>query len=306
MGNVDGVPLASQLKTVVQASRGDREGAWQTQSRFTERCVGAAQIRSLVEALRGDVDAAAETQRRFLENSRRLLDSSEIVDAVPGLAQFKSGVHLARDEVEQARDTHERFLNYCPLVSQAKSVVQAASGRKEEAIQTQRDFLDFTSKSLDKVPLIGHAKALLHHRLGDQDRAEQAMEEANRSAERGRQLFGEALQDIFQSRHPRSPGQGATSSPSSSSAGLGPCATPPGPLGDQEIREHTLCFRIAPEQVTSHGACPICMQDFHVGDSAITMQCFHVFHTPCAERWLRQCGSCPVCRVPAMLDGRGG
>merc|ERR1719436_737188 len=70
-----------------------------------------------------------------------------------------------------------------------------------------------------------------------------------------------------------------------------------GPLSERDLREHTLCLHIAPEQVKSHGACPICMQNFEEQELVTTLRCFHLFHESCASRWLLQNGNCPVCRV---------
>merc|ERR1711953_1193337 len=76
------------------------------------------------------------------------------------------------------------------------------------------------------------------------------------------------------------------------------CANAP-PLSSDDIALNTLAFHISPEQVTSHRACPICMQDFVVGEACVTLRCFHVFHCACSDRWLQQSGNCPVCRVAA-------
>jgi hypothetical protein len=48
------------------------------------------------------------------------------------------------------------------------------------------------------------------------------------------------------------------------------------------------------------------MQDFSPGDFGTTLQCFHIFHTVCAHRWLEQSGNCPVCRVQAYTPQTPG
>jgi len=289
MGNVDGVPVASQVKSLVQAARGNTDDAWATQHRFSERCVGAAQLRSAVEAIRGDVDAAAETQRKFLENSRRLLGTSEVADAVPVVSQLKSvSLLLSGSEADAhaAAETQRNFLRRCPFVSQAYSAFDLVVKGPEEAMESQREFIRFASNSADRVPGLGHLKALAHRGLGHEERAVAAFTAAERSRTRGVELLGGAARDIF---------------------GLDNEVTPPpeavcntcGPLDEVAIRHNTLLFAISEEQLRSHTACPICLVDFCLGEEALTLRCFHVFHPLCGERWLRENGNCPVCRVGA-------
>mmetsp|Transcript_44051 Transcript_44051/g.121934 ORF Transcript_44051/g.121934 Transcript_44051/m.121934 type:complete len:318 (+) Transcript_44051:68-1021(+) len=307
MGNVDGVPVASQVKSLVQVSRGDADGARETQLNFTERCIGAAQVRSFVEVARGDVESAAETQKRFLAHSRRILGRNDFVDAVPLVAQLKSFAQAAEGDQTAAMQTQQNFTKHCPVVSQAMSAYDYAMGRKEEAAESQREFLSFASKSLDRMPGLGHAKALLHHSLGDDARAEAARTQANRASEHGLQLFSAAVQDIFLPRAGRSSGdanayQSSGAAPSSDRHGSPDeeVYAAAGPLNVLAIREHTLCLNIAPEQVASHGACPICMEDFVPHELVRTLRCFHLFHSSCAEQWLKENGNCPVCRVAAV------
>jgi len=170
------------VKSLSQAARGNHAAAWETQERFTERCVGAAQVRSLVEAARGDVESAGQTQQRFLANARRLLGESEVADAIPMVAQLKS-IAVAEDgDLESAAATQRNFFRRCPVVSQGCSLIQVATGNREEAVQTQQEFLDFASRSVDKVPVVGHLKAMFHHSLGQQERADESFRRANSSA----------------------------------------------------------------------------------------------------------------------------
>lgn len=294
MGNVDGVPVASQVKSIVQITKGDAAGAWDTQNKFSQKCLGAAQVRSIIEALRGDVDAAADTQKRFLENARQLLDTSEdpsnLVDVLPVVSQLKSTACLVEGRHDEAASTQRNFTRHCPVVSQGRSLLEVATGRPDEAVETQKAFVKFTSRAFDKVPLLGHAKALIHQAAGERERGEQAMNEANRVTAKTSGLIGSALADIFM--------PGSSSSQSEDPWANERMITNAEPLTHPEIVQHTLCLNIAPEQVQSHRACPICMQDFHEGEMCTTLRCFHLFHTDCCTKWLGQSGNCPVCRVP--------
>jgi len=292
MGNVDGVPLASQVKSAVQASRGDTASAWATQEAFTERCIGAAQVKSVVQALQGDHDAAAETQRKFLANARRLLSSSEVADAVPLVSQVKAMSLIAGgtpDERRAAATSQRNFSKRCPFVSQGRSVYELATKGPEEAMETQKEFLNFASSSLDKVPVLGHFKAWGHAMMGDEERGEASLAAADASVVRGVQMLSGAVADIF--------GEGGGSA-SASPFPESQCNTC-GPLDDATIRRNTLLFEVTPEQLKSHSACPICMVDFALGEEALTLRCFHVFHPACGDKWLQSNGNCPVCRVGA-------
>nr|XP_043635644.1 E3 ubiquitin-protein ligase SIS3-like isoform X1 [Erigeron canadensis] len=42
--------------------------------------------------------------------------------------------------------------------------------------------------------------------------------------------------------------------------------------------------------------CPICLEEFHVGDEVRGLPCAHNFHVPCIDKWLRLNIKCPRCR----------
>lgn len=288
MGNVDGVPMASQVKSFVQAARGEKDAAWATQQRFSEQCIGVAQIRSIVEFSRGDHEAAAETQRQFLATARRVLSRSEIADALPGVAQLKSTALEKHGEEEAAETTRRNFSRRCLGVAQARSLYEAlVLDRRDDAVDTQREFFQAASMSIDRVPVMGHAKGWLHHAMGEHDRAGQAIDSANRSVTAGVQFMRMAYHDI--------------TTPTTQNSGEHPEGVAKmeaaGPLTPDEIRQYTLRFDVTPEQCLSFSACPICMQEFTPGDTCTTLRCFHIFHGACAQQWLQQSGNCPVCRV---------
>jgi len=311
MGNVDSVPVASQVKSAVCAARGESEAAWEIQRKFSQQCVGVAQVRAFVEVSRGDIEAAAETQRQFLETTRRVLNRSDIFDSVPGLSQMKARMLDQNGEAEAALQTRENFSSRCFGVSQALSIFDFADNRREHALARQREFLSYSSCLVDKIPVLGHVKAFVHYTLGEHTRAEQAKERASQSVNNGFQSLESAYHDITAhdrsiSLEPpryeplpevqRSHGEVLDRSglPSSTSVSTVHALTP------NEIRENTFSFLVQADQCTSFAACPVCMQDFCEGDFGTTLQCFHIFHSSCIIRWLETCGSCPVCRVPAI------
>jgi hypothetical protein len=48
------------------------------------------------------------------------------------------------------------------------------------------------------------------------------------------------------------------------------------------------------------GECPICLQSFASGEPCVRLQCKHMYHKFCINKWVaRGCSSCPLCRVDA-------
>ncbi|XP_066975328.1 uncharacterized protein [Macrobrachium rosenbergii] len=86
---VDWVPVASQFKSLVQATFGDRKGAKETQERFIRQCPVVSQVTSAVQASKGDKAAARRTQLEFL----RVVGG--LVDSVPLVGHLKGGIHYA-------------------------------------------------------------------------------------------------------------------------------------------------------------------------------------------------------------------
>lgn len=59
--------------------------------------------------------------------------------------------------------------------------------------------------------------------------------------------------------------------------------------------------QISREEISSvpeeHKSCTICMEDFKFCEEQRTLPCFHRFHKPCIDKWLRQSGICPICKT---------
>ncbi|CAH8605263.1 unnamed protein product [Schistosoma rodhaini] len=50
------------------------------------------------------------------------------------------------------------------------------------------------------------------------------------------------------------------------------------------------------EQALKLGICSICFDDFKESESVIRLPCAHTYHQTCVTTWLKQHGTCPVCR----------
>lgn len=51
--------------------------------------------------------------------------------------------------------------------------------------------------------------------------------------------------------------------------------------------------------------CTVCLSDFETGDELRALNCAHLFHTECIDRWLQYNKKCPVCRVDMDKGGAG-
>ncbi|KAG8005253.1 hypothetical protein GBF38_011230 [Nibea albiflora] len=61
----------------------------------------------------------------------------------------------------------------------------------------------------------------------------------------------------------------------------------------------TVC--IAQEQTDCRLECPVCREEYSLGESVRKLPCLHYFHSECIVPWLELHDTCPVCRK--SLDG---
>ncbi|OXM78657.1 hypothetical protein C364_03586 [Cryptococcus neoformans Bt63] len=48
--------------------------------------------------------------------------------------------------------------------------------------------------------------------------------------------------------------------------------------------------------------CPVCKDDFEIGNEVMLIPCGHIYHPDCLVPWLRQNGTCPVCRFSLVSE----
>lgn len=90
--SADGVPIASQVKSAIQAGRGDLASAEETQQRFIRQCPVISQATSAVQAALGDNEAALRTQQDFLRALPNTAGHSLLV--LGGVAQSGRALEL--------------------------------------------------------------------------------------------------------------------------------------------------------------------------------------------------------------------
>ncbi|XVF82679.1 hypothetical protein PTKIN_Ptkin16aG0068000 [Pterospermum kingtungense] len=50
------------------------------------------------------------------------------------------------------------------------------------------------------------------------------------------------------------------------------------------------------------GPCPVCLEEFLIGDEARRLPCSHIYHAGCIVEWLKKRDTCPVCRRDFQVD----
>ncbi|KAH9410912.1 putative RING-type domain-containing protein [Ordospora pajunii] len=73
-------------------------------------------------------------------------------------------------------------------------------------------------------------------------------------------------------------------------------------LSCKEIEKIPLCLYSSHEFINK--GCTICLEDFEGCSRVRHLECGHVFHAECVDRWLRRNFVCPTCRKRIAVDGR--
>ncbi|XP_067330661.1 E3 ubiquitin-protein ligase RNF126-like isoform X2 [Channa argus] len=68
------------------------------------------------------------------------------------------------------------------------------------------------------------------------------------------------------------------------------------PPADRERIKSLPTISITEEHVGAGLECPVCKEDYSVGESVRQLPCNHLFHNDCIVPWLEQHDTCPVCR----------
>ena len=83
---------------------------------------------------------------------------------IPGVAHIKAAIHLICDDEEGASRTMRDFHTKTPIVAQLTAGVAKLAGDAEFA---KEGCGVGGSKSLNALPVVGHAKGLVHYTVGD-------------------------------------------------------------------------------------------------------------------------------------------
>ncbi|XP_051520085.1 E3 ubiquitin-protein ligase RNF115-like [Myxocyprinus asiaticus] len=68
------------------------------------------------------------------------------------------------------------------------------------------------------------------------------------------------------------------------------------PPAEKEMISSLPTVSISPEQAAFRLECPVCREEYSVGESVRQLPCLHCFHSNCIVPWLQLHDTCPVCR----------
>ena len=93
MGNINAIPVISQVKSLVQVIGGNAKGAKETQESFLRTAPLFSEVNTIIHLANGNVDEAKKIQKEYFDNL------ISIVDDTPVLGHVKGTIHiLAGDE----------------------------------------------------------------------------------------------------------------------------------------------------------------------------------------------------------------
>lgn len=99
MGNIDSVPVVSQVKSLVQVIGGDARGAKRTQEKFARTAPIVSQVNSLGHAIAGDAKGAKAIQVEFGNDAYALSKSLPIVGHGIALGHAIAGDHKEAEKI---------------------------------------------------------------------------------------------------------------------------------------------------------------------------------------------------------------
>ncbi|XP_072530770.1 E3 ubiquitin-protein ligase RNF115 [Salminus brasiliensis] len=68
------------------------------------------------------------------------------------------------------------------------------------------------------------------------------------------------------------------------------------PPAEKEMISSLPTVHVSSEQAACRLECPVCREEFSVGESVRQLPCLHCFHSDCIVPWLQLHDTCPVCR----------
>ena len=68
------------------------------------------------------------------------------------------------------------------------------------------------------------------------------------------------------------------------------------PLTDLERHLVMKQANITTDMLCNQPSCPICSEDYVIGNEITQMQCSHIYHEACVIPWLEMKRKCPICR----------
>lgn len=87
----------------------------------------------------------------------------------------------ATGDLEKAREVQEDFSRKCPVISHSQALVELSLGNRKAAAETIYVSNAVLLKVADGLPVVGHAKGIVHYALRDAEKGNECMIRPNRS-----------------------------------------------------------------------------------------------------------------------------
>tara|TARA_B100001059_G_C17767393_1_gene546399 strand:+ start:640 stop:1101 length:462 start_codon:yes stop_codon:yes gene_type:complete len=70
-------------------------------------------------------------------------------------------------------------------------------------------------------------------------------------------------------------------------------------ITNKDIHTHLGSYKrinIDDDLIKHKSSCPICLEEFKVGEYKRCLSCNHTYHKKCIDKWIKKCNTCPECR----------
>jgi len=106
---------------------------------------------------------------------------TSMADFLPVVSQIKSAVQAVTGDKEGAVQTQYNFSRQCPVISQVRSLGELAFVSSAAAWQTQVEQGRVLNGLANGIPILGHAKSAVHYSLGQKEESLAAAKAATRT-----------------------------------------------------------------------------------------------------------------------------
>ena len=75
-------------------------------------------------------------------------------------------------------------------------------------------------------------------------------------------------------------------------------------ITNKDILTHLGSYKrinIDDDLIKHKSSCPVCLDDYTVGEYKRCLSCSHSYHKKCIDKWIKKCNTCPECRKECIV-----